>query len=129
MGYDIIPENVPCGKIEKANNRASSVVVINEQHTMMDAQCDLLWESGISFDMWKVPADGIGWHEQFDMCNWLMSNYDKVVFLSPIPGMIKEVARRDSDRCVLLMNDARIKKELPNGKVIMVVAPTGWYLG
>jgi hypothetical protein len=52
-----------------------------------------------------------------------------VVFVSPIPAMIKRlVATKGADEVLIFCNDKREKKELPNGKVIYVVAQDGWYL-
>jgi len=49
-----------------------------------------------------------------------------IVFVSPIPYMVKELAK---DANVLVFhNDRREKKQLPNGKIIQVVAETGWQL-
>jgi len=62
-----------------------------------------------------------------------------VVFVSPIPYLMKElsvrsvVANEVGDIRTLydvrvFHNDRREKKELPNGKIIMTVASTGWQL-
>ncbi|HKL47951.1 MAG TPA: hypothetical protein VJ878_04705, partial [Candidatus Izemoplasmatales bacterium] len=78
-----------------------------------------------------------GWtkSERDKICNGICGN---VVFVSPIQGMILDLATRsqqEASECGKLSlrpwvfsNDTREKIELPNGEVISVLAKTGWYL-
>jgi hypothetical protein len=132
MGTEIVPINPPeyvKVKYEHSQeDKMGAIVIINEQHTLLEAQENLLWESGLAFDQCLIPATGLQSWEQLDMINWLMTNYESIVFVSPLPLMIKEISSRKSSRCVLMCNDTREKKELPNGKIIYTVSQTGWYL-
>lgn len=52
-----------------------------------------------------------------------------VVFASPVPYLLKELACRFGDKRVRVFhNDHREKVELPNGRVINKVASTGWQI-
>lgn len=122
-----------------------ATVVINEQHSLMDAQVDILKEN---FDYWeevRVPASG--WDSD-DIMYETSKLEGTVVFVSPIPQMIKYCSidaaikeARNYDhggilpepmskclRCMIMCNDQREKKELSNGKIIHVVSQKGWYL-
>lgn len=60
-----------------------------------------------------------------------------IIFVSPIPLMIRGLTEmgicpkgsgRRRYNIKLFHNDNRIKKELPNGKIIQTIAETGWEL-
>lgn len=112
-----------------------TTIIINEQHTLLPEQEAILKEK---FETWStilVPATGWSREERDIICDTLRGN---VVFVSPVPGMILELAGRASFesrtrgsltvRPWVFSNDTREKKELPDGKVISVTAQTGWYL-
>jgi hypothetical protein len=112
--------------MEKANVN----IIINEQHTLSENQVNVLNETfnpvNYRHILVKVPATGLNLKEQMEICNTVEG---KVVFVSPIPAMIKRlVATKGADEVLIFCNDKREKKELPNGKVIYVVAQDGWYL-
>lgn len=126
-------------------------IIINEQHSLLNSQVELLL-SRFGVDGWNtlcVPASG--WTK--DEMDAVMVSADLetrvVVFVSPIPYMIKTLAadaathdgRNDDhggllpsqinssiEECLVMANDHRVKKELPNGKIISVTAQEGWYL-
>ena len=102
-------------------------VVINEQHQLMDSQIALLNEvyGENSWERWNVPATGLTALEMEEAVNGFIFEGVYPVFASPIPLMI---ALMCGGHFALLHNDKREKKELPNGKVIMTVAQTGWEL-
>ena len=111
-----------------------TVVVINEQHKMLPAQIELLPEN---FEELKVPAKGWTIREMNKQIP-LLEKCDIVVFISPIPYMIRQLgfglgyAMYDGwkpyPEVKLFHNDKRDKHELPNGQVIMKVAKEGWKL-
>jgi hypothetical protein len=123
-----------------------TVVLINEQHTLMDAQSTLIEESFGEFVFVKVPASGWNKDEQHKVMNALSKMGEEetinVVFVSPIPSMIKALSFEEGYQSMsnddrpghvccsvsVMANDSRDKKELPNGKVVYVVAKEGWYL-
>jgi len=129
----------------------SCTIIINEQHTMLPDQIAVLTAAGYppeSCNMLLVPASG--WDRE-KMGKIMNSLFGDIVFVSPIPLMIKELSASAAlnwsskvcscdypyapageypliDRVFVLCNDTRVKKELPNGKIISVTSQTGWYL-
>jgi len=121
------------------------LVVINEQHSLMPDQERILSERFGSFDFMKVPSAGWTLAEQVDIAGGFEgSEVDHVVFASPVPVLLAKCAAfsahasladaANTGRVIeypavwVLHNDHRDKKELPNGKVISVVAQEGWEL-
>ena len=121
-----------------------TTIIINEQHNLMVDQIAALTAKGINeYKTILVPASG--WKKK-EMDIVLDTLKGDIVFVSPIPYMISRVASDAAlnwassqsgichgqnphiSRCLVMCNDKREKKELPNGKVINVVAKTGWYL-
>jgi hypothetical protein len=102
-------------------------VVINEQHTLLPEQRELLDER-FGCDGWKpllVPAAGWSLAELEAIARaWPLET--AAVFASSIPVLIRDLARRAV--CYVFHNDRREKVELPNGKIISRVAKTGWEL-
>lgn len=118
-------------------------VIMNASHSLLDDQKNILKKQFKDYDLVSVPLDG-----------WTLSDMDKmidklrgstVIFVSPIPYMIKRLSYYQGyahpDHCLIngplvgldtivhvFHNDSRIKKTLPDGRVIMTVAPTGWQL-
>jgi hypothetical protein len=124
------------------------IVFINEQHSLMDEQVELLDKE---FDLWEVvsiPATGLTLAEQKDVVARMGQRIGKIdpetgidvtiVFASPVPFMLKEFSINSKHDGVfgldylydvrVFHNDNREKKELPNGKIIFTVAKTGWQL-
>lgn len=103
-------------------------VIINEQHQLMEEQQKILQETFGEFEFLKVPADGWNLQEMKEVNESLSGN---VVFCSPIPvllGLVAANAKEKHTNVYVFHNDVREKKELPNGKIIQVVAATGWQL-
>ena len=145
-------------------------LVMNEQHSLLDDQVRALEDKFGEADIQKVLAPASGWSkaEMDDMIDVLylqlvqaepkfphLDNptaneyYDftigkkptAIVFLSPIPYMVKELSKRamqaemGDSGCVysqydvfVFHNDNRAKKELDNGKIVYTVAKEGWVL-
>jgi len=122
------------------------LVIINEQHTLLDVQNELLLNK-FGVDGWNtLPVPAKGWTRE-EMDAVMASDIFKtktVVFVSPIPYLIKMLTAaamanmhlpniitkysRTVESVLLMCNDTREKRELPNGKIIFTVAKTGWYL-
>ena len=122
------------------------LVIINEQHTLLDVQNEILLNR-FGVDGWNtLPVPAKGWTKE-EMDAVMASDIFKtktVVFVSPIPYLIKMLTAaamanmhlpniitrysRTVESVLLMCNDTREKKELPNGKIIFAVAKTGWYL-
>ncbi len=106
-------------------------VILNEQHTLLDNQKELISEKfGDQWEIFSVPAAGWNRSEIGEVAKELANA--TVVFASPIPLLLGTLAYEQGcgSTCsvLLLHNDKREKKELPTGKVISVVAKTGWEL-
>lgn len=112
-----------------------TTIIISEQHTLLPEQESILKEKFGSWFTLLAPATGWVREEREIICDAIRGN---VVFVSPIPGMILDLAWRASfESCTngshtvrpwVFSNDNRDKQELPYGKVISVTAQTGWYL-
>lgn len=103
-------------------------VIINEQHGMMESQEKLLGEVFGEYEEYKVPASGWSVGDMERVQKELEETTESVVFLSPVPVLLGKMSAEGSVGVYVLHNDRRQKKELPNGKVIMVVAEEGWEL-
>jgi len=104
-----------------------ALVVLNEQHQLMEDQIRILDER-FTADGWEIyPVPSTGWTLK-QMC--VMAKEElytrEVVFASPIPALMKILNNWESDNWYVMHNDRREKKELPNGKIIMTISPEGW---
>ena len=131
-------------KYKRENTKA--IVIINEQHKLLDEQKKILEEKYEVYEVLQVPAQGWTLQEMDKVIDKLTSKeirdgkrFLDVVFLSPIPYLIMQLTRKEVDwmpeyaeetgiKVKVFHNDNRIKKELPNGKIIQTVAETGWQL-
>lgn len=115
------------------------VVIMNETHKLLSEQKAILEEAfpdEVSF--LKVPELGWDIQEQEQVLKHLNDLLEKdvnVVFVSPVPVLLMWAAYLEgigamnkSGQVLVFHNDKREKKELPNGKIIMTVAQTGWEL-
>lgn len=100
-----------------------ALVVLNEQHKLMDEQVSIL-DGLFDWTIKPVPSSGWSLSQMREVLQELKSFDGEVVFASPVPALLLGMEGRG----FLFHNDKREKKELPNGKVIMVVAQTGWQL-
>ena len=105
-----------------------AIVVINEQHSLLEEQKNILKENfQDNYRMKKIPKDGLKKDEIIELAKKLSKEDKIIVVLSPIPLLLKMLAGYECPFFVF-HNDNRVKKELPNGKIIMTVAQTGWEL-
>jgi len=118
-------------------------VIINEQHSLFPQQKEILDQRFQSWEFFKIPAEGLTLDEQRQIVQELKENI--IVFASPVPFLMKELAYisgfADPINCenanglligygtqvLVFHNDKREKKEI-NGRIISVVAETGWQL-
>ena len=103
--------------------KAKALIILNEQHSLMNEQVTIL-DGLFDWSVKAVPASG--WHlsQMREVLQELKSFDGEVVFASPIPALLMGMEGGG----FLFHNDRREKKELPNGKIIMTVAQTGWQL-
>jgi len=108
------------------------VVIKNVTHRLFEEQQVLIEELANADEIkyLEVPADGWDLQEMDRILENFESYADdtKFVFISPIPYLLKETAKRYGDRTLVFHNDHREKKELPGGRIIQVVSSTGWQL-
>lgn len=117
-----------------------AIVIMNETHSLLPEQEEILRMAYEGFDIFPVPAQGWSTGEMIDQIFQLHERACRekldIVFVSPIPLMIRELTEmamcpKGSGRrykVKLFHNDRREKKELPNGRIVQVVAQTGWQL-
>jgi hypothetical protein len=105
-----------------------AIVVINEQHNLMEDQVRILNEEFDEYELLKVPAVGWTLPEINQVADDLAGK--TAVIVSPVPALIKLLAMQaDEDENIFVFhNDNREKKELPSGKIVMTVAAEGWVL-
>ena len=106
------------------------IVIINETHSLFPEQKNILKERFDDVEFVTVPAEGWSLETMRDVANALQSRAAEgatIVFASPIPFLLKELAQR-SKNVLVFHNDHREKKELPDGRIVQIVAATGWRL-
>ena len=102
------------------------LVILNEQHKLMESQEALLNDR--FKDNWRVlpiPQNGMTKIQQDEALRDIKGHV--LVFASPIPYLLGKAVDQ-GETTLVLHNDLREKKELPNGKIISVVAKEGWEL-
>ena len=126
--------------------RTQVLVVMNENHSLLPEQEEILKAEYEGFDILSVPTEGWTLEEMDSKVEEISvmelqegKYYLDIVFVSPIPYMIRELTRREiyfaneyaeqTNRFVRIFhNDRREKKELPDGRIIQTIAETGWQL-
>jgi len=129
---------------EMLTGTPKNIVIINEQHILKSEQQSIIDEEFESYETVKIPANGLTLQQMKELCQKHKDN--DVIMVSPIPFVIKQLQKRNSERyteAYLGMNDAfekpsgrvrvfhndrRSKKELPNGKIIITPSEKGWVL-
>ena len=104
------------------------VVIKNVTHRLFEEQQVLIEElaNADEIKVLEVPADGWDLQEM----NRVLENFEsypndtKFIFVSPIPYLLKETAKRYGDRTLVFYNFYREKKELPDIRIIQVVTST-----
>ena len=113
-----------------------AIVIINETHSMMDEQKSIIEERYQNYEFLKVPSHGWTLEEMKKIKSKIWEEYMNsdeemnIVFISPVPYLLKELAAvsQGAENVLVMHNDRREKKELPDGRIISVVAQTGWQL-
>lgn len=121
-----------------------NTVIINESHSLLPEQEKLLIENFNWYEYLFVPKDGWSYNDQQRIARDLVLEGGSVIFVSPVPillayiGFYKGYGRAGLDigqpfigvrtDLYVFHNDKRVKKELPDGRIISVVSQTGWEL-
>lgn len=107
-------------------------VIINEQHTLSEQQKEVLFDNFPDYEIYDVPAKGWNIGQMNEVIKFMRDNAESVIFVSPIPYLIKQLSclhfQHYKLEVLIFHNDNRVKKELPNGKIIFTVAESGWIL-
>ena len=107
-----------------------NIVIINEQHSLLPEQKQLIARlDGIGGTL-KVPRNGWTLQEIYQVEKRLHeenTGSQRYIFVSPVPVLLGLLCRWSS-KVYVFHNDKREKKELPNGKIIYTVAEDGWQL-
>jgi len=112
-----------------------NIVVINEQHSLLEEQRKILEEKFGDYSICKVPAKGWTLKEMEEKYSQLWG-YDNIIFVSPVPVLLAKLSVHRDPICAgghyphiwVFNNSHREKVELPNGKVIYKIPQTGWDL-
>ena len=106
-----------------------TIVIMNEKHNILPEQAEILDSRFKRWETLKVPSTGWTLEEIKKIIETYVPSraHVNVIFVSPIPAMIKMLSRVRKTVYVF-HNDHREKVELPNGKIIQKVAKTGWVL-
>lgn len=113
-------------------------VIMNVQHKLFPEQLEILDRTFRgNWEYFYVPANGWTLEEQLELADQLQHKGD-TVFASPVPVMLgrcvahavegEALGGTTANTVHVFHNDSREKKELPGGKIIQTVAPTGWKL-
>lgn len=136
-------------------------VVLNESHKLLPDQERLLNEQlPDGWELLSVPADGWNLDQQLQVVKKLRTKRTPVVLASPVPVLLgklvsgraarkrqllavawsprtsenraRRLASATPGEVLVLHNDARVAREVPDGKgglkVVHTVAPDGWQL-
>jgi len=121
-----------------------NVVIMNESHTLLSEQEKILNETFGTYEFLYVPKEGWSYSDQLKIAKELVQEGGNIIFVSPVPVLLSLIAfyRGYGEAGIdigqpfmgcninlyLFHNDHREKRELPDGRIIQVVASTGWQL-
>jgi len=121
-------------KPETFFGEGGTLVVLNEQHRLLNSQKNLLKGN---YNIVSLPATGISHETQKVLGTFLGWSNDAIVFASCPPVFLgtcvsaraaKKEDGSDMRPVAVFGNEKREKKELPGGKVISITALEGWEL-
>jgi len=102
------------------------VVIINEQHSLMENQKEVLnYNFGENWELCKIPSEGLNIKQMESFIDDMIGK--TIIFASPIPYLLMKLSNIQED-VYIFHNDNRQKVELPNRKIIYKVAEKGWKL-
>ena len=113
-----------------------AIIIINETHSMMDEQKSIIEERYQNYEFLKVPSHGWTLEEMKKIKSKIWEEYMyssgemNIVFVSPVPYLLKELASLGAKFssfkslwCTMTQGE-----RTPDGRIISVVAQTGWQL-
>ena len=121
-----------------------NIVIMNEAHSLLSEQEKILKEKFKTYEFFNVPKNGWSKEDQLRIAKQLVNEGGNIIFISPVPVLLSLIAFYKGYgqagietgqpfigcdiNLFLFHNDQRVKKELPDGRIIQVVSPTGWQL-
>lgn len=121
-----------------------NVVIMNEAHSLLSEQEKILKEKFKRYEFLYIPKNGWSKEDQQRIAKQLVNEGGNIIFISPVPVLLGLIAFYKGYgqagietgqpfmgcdiNLFLFHNDHRQKKELPDGRIIQVVASTGWQL-
>jgi|SRR5690554_140468 len=108
-------------------------LVINETHTLLPDQVRELEEKGMAeYEEIRIPKEGWDARTRFSLAHEWAERGGRYIFVSPEPVILGRLAHlsvfRKDVAVYVFSNDRRVKKELPDGRIVQTIAPTGWKL-
>lgn len=104
------------------------LVIINESHSLMNEQTEILNEKfGNNWERLNIPNAGMDLQGFKELVSGIEKDGNDLIIASPIPVLFS-LLRNTNVEWSVFHNDKRDKKELPGGKIITVVAQTGWII-
>lgn len=111
----------------------NTYLIINETHSLLPDQVRVLEEKGMSdYEEIRIPKEGWDARTRFSLAHEWAERGGRYIFVSPEPVILGRLAHlsvfRKDVAVYVFSNDRRVKKELPDGRIVQTIAPTGWKL-
>lgn len=108
-------------------------LVINEAHTLLPDQVRELREKGFdNYEEIRIPKEGWDARTRLSRAHSWARRGGRYIFVSPEPVILGRMAYfaafRKDVAVYVFSNDRRVKKELPDGRIVQTIAPVGWRL-
>ena len=108
-------------------------LVINEAHTLLPDQVRELREKGFdNYEEIRIPKEGWDARTRLSLAHEWARRGGRYIFVSPEPVILGRMAYfaafRKDVAVYVFSNDRRVKKELPDGRIVQTIAPAGWRL-
>lgn len=108
-------------------------LVINEAHTLLPDQVRELREKGFdNYEEIRIPKEGWDARTRLSRAHEWAGRGGRYIFVSPEPVILGRMAYfaafRKDVAVYVFSNDRRVKKELPDGRIVQTIAPAGWRL-
>ena len=136
---------------KEGEDKMKTVVVINEQHSLMPIQEKIIKERfGTEIEFNKIPDKGLNLEEIDQLSDDLIFKEDvNIVIVSPIPVLIAKLAYffgeynetievasklkikisgKTNSKAYMFYRDMRNKEETKDGKIINTIENEGWKL-
>ena len=108
-------------------------LIINEAHTLLPDQVRELREKGFdNYEEIRIPKEGWDARTRLSLAHEWAGRGGHYIFVSPEPVILGKLAYlsvfKKDVAVYVFSNDRCVKKELPDGRIVQTIAPTGWKL-